>query len=299
MNKEGRDGRRVLLDGISKKESLKDVSKKGRIVFDVTVKGDDSRFGLLAEILEQQGWVCEGCRATLTVPKDFFSCGDGQAAETVKDAIVKLKYLLEVAHINYDMKVISEAPTIDDVENVAKLKIGLVGDSAVGKTSLIRRFVLDQFDDKYAKTIGAKVSKKEIYLPLPKEKHVRVDMTIWDVIGERNIAELYFQAHFKGMQGILAVADITRSSTLKSIDGWAASVRHAAGDVPVYILVNKMDLEDEFDMELSEASKYSKGVGSPCAFTSAKTGKNVERAFTELADWIISRSKPKKTVKAK
>ncbi|MEE9490529.1 MAG: hypothetical protein V3V91_08845, partial [Thermoplasmata archaeon] len=62
------------------------------------------------------------------------------------------------------------------------------------------------------------------------------------------------------------------------------------------VLVNKMDLENEFDMELVDVSKYSRGLGSPFAFTSAKTGKNVEKAFIELADWILSRGKQKMAV---
>jgi small GTP-binding protein len=294
LNGSGQDGRKVLLDGISKKENLRDVSRKGRIIFEVAARGHDVRFETLSDLLETHGWVCEGSRATLTVPQRFFSSGDPKAVEAVKDAIVKMKYLLKVAKIEYDMRVISEGPSMGEEESVAKLKVGLVGDPAVGKTSLIRRFILDQFDDKYAKTIGAKVSKKEIHLALPKGRHMRVDMTIWDVMGEKNIAELYLQAHFKGMQGILAVADVTREETLKSIDGWTASVRHITGEVPIYVLVNKMDLEDEFDMALSQVSKFSRGLGSPFAFTSAKTGKNVEKAFTELANWILARGAPAK-----
>lgn len=296
MDGSGQDGKKVLLDGISKKEDLKDVSRKGRIIFEVLIRGQDSRFRTMADLLETHGWICEENKATLTVPKDFFSTGDVRAIETVRDAIVKMKYLLKVAKMDYDMRVISEAPSVGKTESVAKLKVGLVGDPAVGKTSLIRRFVLDQFDDRYAKTIGAKVSKKEIHLALPKGRHMRVDMMIWDVMGEKNIAELYLQAHFEGMQGILAVADVTRGDTLTSIDGWTASVRHVAGDVPVYVLVNKMDLEEEFDMELREVSKFSRTLGSPFAFTSAKTGKNVEKAFIELADWILSRGKGKMAV---
>jgi small GTP-binding protein len=289
LNGSGQEGRKVLLDGISKKESLKDVSRKGRIIFEVSIRGQDVRFETLSDLLESHGWICEGTRATLTVPQKFFSSGDPKAVEAVKDAIVKMKYLLKVAKMEYDMKVVSEGPSMGDEDSVAKLKVGLVGDPAVGKTSLIRRFVLDQFDDKYAKTIGAKVSKKEIHLALPQGKHMRVDMTIWDVMGEKNIAELYLQAHFQGMQGILAVADVTREDTLKSIEGWTASVRHVAGDVPIYVLVNKMDLEKKIAMELSHVSKFSRGLGSPFSFTSAKTGKNVEKAFTELANWILSR----------
>jgi len=200
-----------------------------------------------------------------------------------------MKYLLSVARIDYDMKIISEASTRkkEGEEYVAKLKIGLVGDSRVGKTRLIRRFVLDQCDDRYIRTIGAKVSKKEILLPLSKKKRMRVDMMIWDVMGKKITAELYMQSQFKGMQGILAVCDVTRNESLSSVDDWTSSVFHVAGNVPVHILVNKMDLEDQFEIEESDVVERSKSLGSPFTFTSAKTGENVERGFFELAQTIL------------
>ena len=90
----GQNGKKVLLDGISRKEDLKDVSRRGRIVFEVVVSGQDSRFKTLSDLLETSGWICEENRATLSVPKDFFSTGDVRAVEAVRDAIVKMKYLL-------------------------------------------------------------------------------------------------------------------------------------------------------------------------------------------------------------
>lgn len=93
------------------------------------------------------------------------------------------------------------------------------------------------------------MSKKEVFLPLSKNRRTRVDMMIGDVMGERNVAELYMMSQFKGVQGILAVADVTRRETLDSIDDWTSSVRRVTGNVPVHILAYKMDLEDQFDSD--------------------------------------------------
>ena len=107
---------------------------------------------------------------------------------------------------------------------VLKSKVCLVGEKGVGKTSLIRRFVLDAFDDQYIRTLGAKVSKKALSVALP-DRGVRLDvsMAIWDVIGHVGFRDLLSDAFFLGAQGILAVVDLTRRETLPAcleISAW-------------------------------------------------------------------------------
>src|SRR2546428_898478 len=85
-----------------------------------------------------------------------------------------------------------------------KVKVCLVGEGAVGKTCLIRRFIQDQFDDRYISTLGAKVSKKEIKVD-GANGGMDVDMTIWDIMGEKGFRELLKEAYFHGAQGVLAV----------------------------------------------------------------------------------------------
>ena len=100
-----------------------------------------------------------------------------------------------------------------------KSKICLVGEKAVGKTSLIRRYVLNMFDDHYITTIGTKVSKKEVRVFNPeKDLLVDVDMTIWDIMGEKGFRELLKDAYFYGANGILAVCDLSRRRTLDDLD---------------------------------------------------------------------------------
>lgn len=173
--------------------------------------------------------------------------------------------------------------------HVMKVKICLVGDHAVGKTSLIRRYVLDQFDDRYIQTLGAKVSKKETEVPHPEgDGTIRVLMNIWDVTGEKGFRELLKEAYFHGAQGILAVCDVTRKDTLYELDGWISSVERVIGKIPIHFLANKIDLKAQMSLEEVELARMSKVYLSPYVMTSAKTGENVWQAFKELSERIVS-----------
>lgn len=176
-----------------------------------------------------------------------------------------------------------------------KTKVCLVGEAAVGKTSLIRRFVQDIFDDKYITTLGAKVSKKEIQVEVPeRDLIIQMDMVVWDIMGEKGVRDLLKEAFFTGAKGILAVCDLTRYSSLKELDDWVQSVFNVVGDVAVVYAVNKADLKDEVmilygDQEIDMATQ---AFDAPWFYTSAKTGENVQMAFRQLAEEIVRRNLP-------
>ncbi|MCK5291350.1 MAG: GTP-binding protein [Thermoplasmata archaeon] len=181
---------------------------------------------------------------------------------------------------------------MSELEKV-KAKICLVGEAAVGKTSLIRRYVLDDFDDKYITTLGAKVSKKKMEFDVPNNgMRVGMDMTIWDIMGEKGFRDLVKEAFFVGTRGVLAVCDITRYDTLKELDDWVQSVFKVVGNIPVIFAVNKVDLKDEVllmygDTELDQASR---AFDAHYLYTSAKTGENVEEAFRLMGERIVESS---------
>ena len=169
-----------------------------------------------------------------------------------------------------------------------KVKICLVGEGAVGKTCMIRRFIQDQFDDRYISTLGAKVSKKEIKVDGP-NGGMDVDMTIWDIMGEKGFRDLLKEAYFHGAQGVLAICDVTRKETLEDLDEWLAAVVKVTGNVPIEFLANKADLKDQMAVSEEDVSAAAESHGAPWMFTSAKTGKNVEDAFAKLAKMIADR----------
>lgn len=169
-----------------------------------------------------------------------------------------------------------------------KVKICLVGEGAVGKTCLIRRFVHDQFDDRYISTLGAKVSKKELLVD-GEQGGLDVDMTIWDIMGEKGFRELLKEAYFHGAQGVLAVLDLTRKETLSELHDWIAAVVKVTGNIPVEILANKVDLKDQMAVTEQDVAGMAKAHGAPYLLTSAKTGQNVEAGFANLAKTIAAR----------
>ncbi len=170
-----------------------------------------------------------------------------------------------------------------------KVKICLVGEGAVGKTCLIRRFIHEQFDDRYISTLGAKVSKKEILVD-GADGPLSVDMTIWDIMGEKGFRELLKEAYFHGAQGVLAVCDVTRKETLDDLEEWVAAVVKVTGKVPVEFLANKADLKDEQVVNEADLLAAAGAHDAPFLFTSAKTGENVEKAFAELAKMITAKA---------
>ena len=178
-----------------------------------------------------------------------------------------------------------------------KVKVCLIGEAAVGKTSLIRRFVLDNFDDKYIQTLGTKVSKKELAAPSPDGSgELKIDMTIWDIMGQKGFRELLKEAYFYGARGILAVCDVTRRKTLDDLDDWIEGVYSVTGKIPIEFLGNKIDLKDQIQITEDEMIQAARAYDSPFQFTSAKAGLNVETAFQSLAERVAKERYSRKVV---
>ncbi len=170
-------------------------------------------------------------------------------------------------------------------------KICLVGDLSVGKTSLIRRFVFDQFNDRYISTLGTKVTKREMKIPYPDlDLEVDVNLLIFDIIGEKGFRRLLREAYFQGASGLMAVCDVTRADTLESIEDWVDNAYDVTGVVPLQVLANKIDLKDSVVVSENEVNKVSREMKSPCYFTSAKTGENVEHVFREISTKLVNRA---------
>ncbi|UCG70241.1 MAG: GTP-binding protein, partial [Thermoplasmata archaeon] len=93
-------------------------------------------------------------------------------------------------------------------------KVLVLGDGAVGKTSLIRRFVVDKYDDNYVLTIGSKVTAKALQITMDGIS-IYLKLQIWDILGQKGYKNLY-NSSFRGSKGVIFVADITRKDTLKS-----------------------------------------------------------------------------------
>ena len=171
-----------------------------------------------------------------------------------------------------------------------KAKLVLMGEGGVGKTSLIRRFVLNEYQDTYLHTIGTKVSKIELTVPYGADVEVQMDLSIFDIMGQHGFRDLIRETYFHGAQGLMAVCDVTRLDSLSALDEWIPSALEIAGDVPVYILVNKKDLVDRRAFADEQVRKVAEPFGAPWAMTSARTGEFVEDAFNALAIEVVDRA---------
>jgi small GTP-binding protein len=167
-------------------------------------------------------------------------------------------------------------------------KICLIGDGGVGKTSLIRRFVHDMFDDKYITTIGTKVSRKDLILNYPhRNTQVQMNAMIWDIMGQRAFRSLLMEAYFNGANGIIAVCSLTDRDSLFSLLEWIESIQRVVDSVPIVILANKCDLKGFSKFEVDELNNVAGKLNATFVFTSAKTGENVANAFLELGKRIL------------
>ncbi len=159
-------------------------------------------------------------------------------------------------------------------------KICLLGDFAVGKTSLVRRFVENRFDDKYLSTIGVKISRKTLTL----DDHL-LNLLIWDLAGGDDFSKAG-SSYLRGAAGALVVCDLSRAETLDVLADYSRQMR-ATNEAAVLLFIgNKVDLVEERKISDEALSQVAQSFGAPYLLTSALTGSNVEAAFHRLAEKI-------------
>ena len=165
-------------------------------------------------------------------------------------------------------------------------KIVLIGDSSVGKTNMLSRYISNEYDPNSQSTIGVELSTKTFTFDKDEVK-----VQIWDTAGQEKYRSIT-SSYYKGAQGCLLVYDITRKDTFDNIDKWFSELKSSTNNEINAILVgNKCDLSDKREITIEEAQKKAKLFNVAFMETSALDGTNIEKAFYELVNNVYQNNK--------
>jgi small GTP-binding protein len=157
------------------------------------------------------------------------------------------------------------------------LKICLLGEANVGKTSLVHRFIENKFRQSYKATLGVNLMKKELNL----DNYGLISVQIWDLGGQESFKSLR-KLYLEGANGALLVYDVTNPKTFNKLDEWMESWKNARGERSIVLIGNKSDLKDQMSVSESDGKSFAENHNMKFEITSAKTGDSVEEAFKEL-----------------
>jgi len=165
-------------------------------------------------------------------------------------------------------------------------KICLLGDFAVGKTSLVRRFVYNLFDDRYISTIGVKVSRKTVALAHD-DDIVELNMMLWDLAGSEEFSQVR-ASYLRGAAGAVLVCDLTRPTTLGRVGAYADDLLAVNPEARFVLAANKRDLTDEQQLTEEQIKAAAADLGAAYHLTSAKMGDGVETLFRHLGHLLLA-----------
>jgi small GTP-binding protein len=170
-------------------------------------------------------------------------------------------------------------------------KVCMVGDVAVGKSSLVRRFIYDLFEDRYVGTngtTGVKVSCKVVTVPR-NDTMIELTIMLWDLADSKDCDSVRV-SYLRGAGGAVAVCDITRPSTIDGLYKYSRDLRAINPVAHLILAVNKTDLTDQWAMTDTQIEAVALDIKAPIHLTSAKTGENVDEVFRHLGRMLVTKS---------
>ena len=173
-------------------------------------------------------------------------------------------------------------------------KLILIGDSCVGKSNILLKYLKNQFNENSKTTVGVEFGSKII-----KKNGKVIKLQIWDTAGQERYKSIT-SAYYKGSKGAFVVYDITRKTTYDNIDKWIGELKtNGSEDVLIMLVGNKSDLEDKREVITEEVEKKAQEQKLAFCETSALNGKNVEYAFENLINEILKKVEKDKINEAK
>ena len=166
-------------------------------------------------------------------------------------------------------------------------KVCLLGDFAVGKTSLVRRFVYSIFEERYLATIGVRVSRKVLHLADgAADEETKLMLMLWDMAGSDVFTRMR-ASYLRGAAGVVLVCDLTRSETLPSLNDYIAILRDLNMHIPLILAANKCDLTDQIQLSMAEIEDFVTPLAAPYYLTSAKDDIAVDVIFGHLGRLLL------------
>lgn len=162
------------------------------------------------------------------------------------------------------------------------IKVAVVGDSTVGKTSVIRRYHSKEYSESQQPTVGAAFyTQKAVYIDEEYTLH------IWDTAGQEVYKSLV-PMYLRGSNAVLVLFDLSKPETFDHVDGWITSIRKEAGEDPlIYVAGNKSDLGTPSNEEAIK--KWQETHRKEIIMVSAKTGENVDLLFSMVTEGALTR----------
>ncbi len=171
------------------------------------------------------------------------------------------------------------------MNNIRPFKILIIGDSNVGKTSILLQYTSNFFQETHIATIGVEFKLKDITLD-----NIEYKLNIWDTAGQERFKAIT-KSFFKAADGIIFVYDITKKSTFTNIKNWFQDAESKTNDFKSIIVGNKIDLNDERTVTPEEGQNFANKKNCPFFESSAKDKINIDEIFLTLLKEILKNKK--------
>jgi GTP-binding nuclear protein Ran len=171
---------------------------------------------------------------------------------------------------------------VSNVNTEVRLKVVLVGDIGVGKSTYVKRLVTGEFEFKYIPTVGSEVHPLDWVVKYAEEvetKKGKLVIDVWDTAGNEEMGGLT-EAYYKGADGCICMFDVTNKMSFENLDGWIEKFRRVS-NAPIYIVGNKVDVTHS-EVTSNMFSKFLSSRGLKGWFISAKSNYNFEKVFIEI-----------------
>ena len=178
----------------------------------------------------------------------------------------------------------------EELDNYEQLyKIIIIGDSGVGKSNILGRYLTNTFKQDTKSTVGVEFGSKKVTV-----NGVNIKLQIWDTAGQERYRAIT-SAYYKGSKGCFIVYDITSTQTFEDVEKWYEEI-NKSGDkgISIVLVGNKCDLEDERKVTIEMGEKKAKNLNCPFFETSALNNTQIEKIFQVISEDIYSKSKNEK-----